>query len=354
MRPPDAGWKPLLQCSAKLDLPRARKLPAKNGNAGKALIWIVCQDPSMIRRSCRPPADLSARPYEACGQEAECKFCATLRRARELELFDPLPELCSPLTPGVQLVNLSHSHDGGLVSANLGGPWKRMFEQLPLIGKGLVMTRNEATILGRRMTFPELAFTTQEIKGASEKGGLWFDFRALGTARALHLRSESGHIFGVEFASAGGQTIHRFTALPSSDLDMFFSWVRLHQACSEDLIGRRGFEEAEMSTGRPVTGPASCASAIVSMLSACGERGLGVRATVQNCAVVQRAHFIPRALQPTGDWWFACDEEVGLHFCPAQFNHAKSVPQADGRWSRLIFYGRSDPQRPVLILEPDA
>jgi hypothetical protein len=37
---------------------------------------------------------------------AECKFCAALHRARELELFDSMPELCSPLTPGVQLVNL--------------------------------------------------------------------------------------------------------------------------------------------------------------------------------------------------------------------------------------------------------
>jgi hypothetical protein len=90
------------------------------------------------------------------------------------------------------------------------------------------------------------------------------------------------------------------------------------------------------------------------MLSACCERGLGVRATVQNSAVVQRAHFIPRALQPTGDWWFACDEEVGLHFCPAQITHAKTVPQQDECWPRLLFYALSDAQRPVLILEPDA
>jgi hypothetical protein len=330
-----------------------RKLPPKNGNAGRAPIRIVCQTSSMIRRSCHPSADLSATTDRACGQDAECKFCATLRVARELELFDPLPELCSPLTPGLQLVNLSHSHDGRLVRAELGGFWKRMFEQLPLVGEGLVMTRNEAAILGRRMTFPELAFTTHGIKGAGEQGGLWFDFRSLGAARAVHLRCESGHIFGVEFASERGQMIHRFTALPSSDLDVLFGWVRLHQACSEDRIGHPAFEEAETSSGEPSMGQASCAGAIVSMLSACCERGLGVRATVQNSAVVQRAHFTPRALQPTGDWWFACDEEVGLHFCPAQFTHAKAVPQLDERWPRLFFYTLPDADRPVLILEPD-
>jgi putative heme degradation protein len=305
----------------------------------------------MIRRS--SSADRSPATDKACSQDAECKFCATLRRAREFELFDPLPELCSPLTPGVQLVNLSHSRDCRMINAKLGGLWKRMFEQLPLIGEGLVMTRNEAAILGRRMSFPELAFTAHGIKGASEQGGLWFDFRSLGAARAVHLRCESGHIFGVEFASMGGQTIHRFTALPSSDLDMLFGWVRLHQACSEDLSACQAFEEAEISTGTPATGFASCAGAIVSMLSACCERGLGVRVTVQNSAVVQRAHFIPQELQPTGDWWFACDEEMGLHFCPTQFTHAKAVPQVDGGWPRLLFYAQSNAQRPVLTLELD-
>src|ERR1700722_12707510 len=222
----------MLHCSAERCLPGAlRKTPPTNGNAGRAPNRMVWQHPPMIRRS--SSAGQSPTTDKACGQDAECKFCATLRRAREVELFDPLPELCSPLTPGLQLVNLSYSHDGRQINAKLTIHWKRMFEQLPLIGEGLVMTRNEAAILGRRMTFPELAFTTHGIKGASEQGGLWFDFRSLGGARAEHLRCESGHIFGLEFDSADGQTINRFTALPSSDLDLLFGWVRLHQACSE-------------------------------------------------------------------------------------------------------------------------
>src|ERR1700722_3561377 len=130
-----------------------------------------------------------------------------------------------------------------------------MFEQLPFIGAGLVMTRNEAAMLGRRMTFPELAFTAHGIKGASEQGGLWFDFRSLDAARAVHLRSVSGHIFGVEFADGAGRTIHQFTPMPSSNLDMFFGWVRLHQRCSEDR-GRNlrpAFEENGTSTGQITT-----------------------------------------------------------------------------------------------------
>src|SRR5271154_6355994 len=95
---------------------------ARNANLG-----------SMIEPFDRPSNEGSPNADEVCGTDAKCKFCATLHRARELELFDPLPELCSPLTPGVQLVNISHSYDGRMVSAKLGGLWKRMFEQLPLI-----------------------------------------------------------------------------------------------------------------------------------------------------------------------------------------------------------------------------
>ena len=83
-----------------------RKIPPINGNAGEAATRVVCQRLCMIQRFYRPSTEGSPTTEKACGQDAECKFCAALRRARELELFDPLPELCSPLTPGVQLVKL--------------------------------------------------------------------------------------------------------------------------------------------------------------------------------------------------------------------------------------------------------
>jgi hypothetical protein len=225
-------------------------MPPNNGNAGEAATRVLCQRPYVIRRFYRPATEVSPTTEKACGKGAESKFCAALQRARELELFDPWQELCSPLTPGVQLVNLSHSEDGQMLRVDLGDDWKRMFEQLPLIGEGLVMTRNEAAILGRCMTFPELAFTTHGIKGASERGGLWLDFRALGAARAVHLRCESGHIFGVEFADGAGHTIHRFTATPTSNLEMFLGWVRLHQACSEP---RRSLRKTTRGSWREAT-----------------------------------------------------------------------------------------------------
>ncbi len=213
----------------------------------------------MIEPFDRPSNEGSPTADEVCGRDArKCKFCATLHRARELELFDPWPELCSPLTPGVQLVNLSYSDDGQILHVHLGRHWKRMFEQLPLIGEGLVMTRNEAAILGRRMIFPELAFTTRATKGASGQGGLWFDFRALGAARAVHLRCESGHIFGIEFADAAGATIHLFTATKASNLDNFLGWVRLHQECSGR--GSAAGEPGSLSDGPPAAAVRWCVS----------------------------------------------------------------------------------------------
>ena len=275
----------------------------------------------------------------------KCKFCRTLHRARELELFDPLPELCSPLTPGVQLVNLSCSDDGQILHVHLGRHWKRMFEQLPLIGEGLVMTRNEAAILGRRMTFPELAFTTRGTKGASGSGGLWFDFRALGAARAVHLRCESGHIFGLEFADTAGATIHRLTATKESNLDNFLGWVRLHQACS-------GRGSAAGEQGRRIDGPPNEGNgALVPIFTACCEHRLRVQATVHTSAVVQRAHFIPQSLQAVEDWWFVSDNLVGLHFCTAQLTHARIDRRLNGRDPRLLLYSHPTAPEPALVLE---
>ena len=328
-------------------------MPPNNGNAGEAATRVLCQLPYVIRRFYRPATEVSPTTEKACGKGAECKFCAALQRARELELFDPWQELCSPLTPGVQLVNLSHSEDGQMLRVDLGDDWKRMFEQLPLIGEGLVMTRNEAAILGRRMTFPELAFTTHGIKGASERGGLWLDFRALGAARAVHLRCESGHIFGVEFADGAGHTIHRFTATPTSNLEMFLGWVRLHQACSEPRRASPQFEEddAWFLAGSDAMDHGTGAGAILSVLTACYERRLGLRATVRTRGVVQRAQFIPQSLQAIGDWWFACDDVVGLHFCTTRFTHAKIATQLNERVPRLLFYSLTDADKPALILE---
>jgi hypothetical protein len=167
----------------------------------------------MTNRLRRCLTEVSSTNQKAGAKDVECEFCTVLRRTRELEVFDPLPRLCSPLTPGVQLANLSY--DGKVLRAELGVHSKRMFEQLPLIGDALVMTRNQAVILGRYMTFPELAFTPHGFKGASERGGLWFDFRRLGVARAVHLCSESGHVFGIEFADRGGVWS---TALPPHPL----------------------------------------------------------------------------------------------------------------------------------------
>jgi putative heme degradation protein len=298
----------------------------------------------MIEPFGRPSNEGSPTAEEACSGNVKCKFCAILHRARELEPFDPLPELCSPLTPGVQRVNLSYSDDGQILHVHLGRDWKRMFEQLPLIGEGVVMTRNEAAILGRRMTFPELAFTTRGTKGASGQGGLWFDFRALAAARAVHLRCESGHIFGIEFADATGATIHRFTATKASDLDSFLCWVRLHQACS----GRRS---AAGEQERRLKVPTGDGDALVPLFVACCEHRLRVNAAVHTSAVVQRACFIPQSLQAVDDWWFVSDDLVGLHFCTAQLTRARIDRRLSGRDPRLRFYSHAKAPETALVLE---
>ncbi|MDB6153250.1 MAG: hypothetical protein JWL90_1703, partial [Chthoniobacteraceae bacterium] len=206
--------------------------PRIHRNRRKARAHWTCNARRMIQRFSRSFPGFTSAIAKKCGNEPEWQCCALIQRTRELALFDPLPEWCSPLTPGMQLVNISHSEDGRHLRVNLGTDWARMFEHLVVAKAGLLMTRNAVAILERRMKYPALSVTSGGGKGASGHGGLWVNFGRLDAARAVHMREKTGHLFGVEFANAAGQIVHRFTLTKESDMDEFFAWARLHQACA--------------------------------------------------------------------------------------------------------------------------
>lgn len=286
----------------------------------------------MTQRFRRSFTALSSPTTKSCGPGPECPCCAAIRQARESALFDPLPELCSPLTPGVQLVNVCHSDDGRNVRVDLSEDWARMFGQLTGMGMGLVMTRNAAAILGRSMSYPALNITSGGSKGACGEGGLWLDFRQLGAARAVHLRRETGHMFGVEFADETGHVVHRFTLTPQSEMDEFFAWVRLHQACTAHQPARWLDEEEPASLETAETMRQCDGGALVSVVAACLDRAVPLRVTVRGAAATQRAEFIPRMLRPSDEWWFASDDVTGLHFQPDLVTNVRieQQPRSDG------------------------
>ncbi|MEI9898531.1 MAG: hypothetical protein WDN28_32920 [Chthoniobacter sp.] len=271
----------------------------------------------MTYRFSRSPVHLAAPIAQSCRSGPACPCCAAIARAQQQALFDALPEWCSPLTPGMQLVNLSHSEDGGKLRVDLGADWPRMFGQLSRAGEALVMTRNTAAIIGRRMQYPVLRVTSGGGKAASGEGGLWLDFRQLGAARAVHLRREERHVFGVEFADTTGNLVHRFTLTPESDMDEFFAWVRLHQACTADPSATSSTVAEASPAPSPARARRHCdTGALVSVVAACVDQKIAVRATVSGAGVTQRVEFTPGALQRSAGWWFASDDDTGLHFCP--------------------------------------
>ncbi len=243
-----------------------------------------------------------------------------------------LPEWSSPLTPGIQLSNLSYSHDKLTLRAELGNDWPRMLGQLPGVGEGLMMTRNEAAILGRRMTYPKLEPTSSITKGANAEGGLWVNFRALGGAHALHTRREGGHIFGMELKDSQGRMVHRFTLTQESDLNEFCGWVRLHQECEAHvpdwICGMQ--EPAIESSFSPGIEYGGGSEIIESLIAACMEKEICLCATVRTPSVTQRASFVPASLRPTDGWWFASNDEVGLHFRAELLPHLSIENMSNG------------------------
>lgn len=284
----------------------------------------------MSKRISRSPADPAARRAGDCRDRKACVCCAAIRRAQARSLFDPLPEWRSPLTPGVQGVNLSCSMDGLSIYTELGRDWPRMFAHLTAVGAGMVMTHNLAAVVARKMPYPALTVTSSGLKAASGAGGLCVNFAQLGSARAMHLRRAGRHIFGVEFCDLEGRLVHRFTPTAENVGDAFFDWVRLHQACSaEQHFWIDEGDDVFPDEGAPARRRLTDAGAMASTLAVCAERAIAVNATVVSVGIRQRATFTPLSIQRDGDWWFVSDDDAGLHFHPLLLSSAEVIRSGD-------------------------
>ena len=301
------------------------------------------------------PTDSLSTPSAAQNRQAQkrpCRCCVAREKAIALTLFDTLPAWCGPLTPGVQAVNLSADPALGTLWVNLGNDWPRMLHQLPALGPGLLMSRNEAAILGCRQSYPTLYFTSPQTKAANAEAGLWLDCRNFGSARALHTRREYANVFGVEFTDTNGRITHRFSLTPDSDLEEFCGWVRLHQACPAQPAS--AIEEAQMSTsgGELDDAQISDPGAVLAVINGCLQRKLPLRATVFAHAVRQRATFVPRSLQCADGWWFASDDATGLHFRSELFSRVGVSPILGQEFHVApVVHAETDDDAPALILE---
>lgn len=189
-----------------------------------------------------------------------------------------------------------------------------MVSQLPQIGRGLVMTASENAILGTRTRYPGVQLADEG------NAGLWLDFRKFQAARAVHLRRKTGHAFGAEFIGRNGEVAHWFALTAESDLDEFFAWVRLHQACSAD----RDCASPAPAGGEPQTETSrvlrDCRNDFVrSVIAACCDREVMLRATVFAKGARQRAEFIPRSLRQNENWIIALNGAAELHIQPDRF-----------------------------------
>ncbi len=335
-------------------------------NAERAAPPALREDIGMIPRNSQPSRAADSHAGKGACSDVACKCCAALERAREGALFDALREYQSPLTPDIQEANLGASADGTMLKAKMGRDWKRMFEQLPGIGMGLMMTRNEAAILGRHKAFPALAFTAGGSKGADAESGLWWDFRGLGAAHAVHLRAGNRNIFGVEFTDARGEIIHRFTATQESNLEVFFNWARLHQACPAGDAAERVASRHALSFGK--TGMVSACDAacresgvgaidvdadkdaLISLAAACCKHGIEMEAAVSNDAVTQRVRFTPKSLLQVEEWWFVSNDTAGLHFLPEEFIRVEIVESIGGAGTQWSLHCHTADRESALVL----
>lgn len=253
------------------------------------------------------------------------------------------------MTPGVQLVNFSHTEDGSVLRVTLGKNWSRMFETLPLSGSGLIMTRNESAIVGVQRVTPTFHFTPDGSKATGEGGDLLLNFRHFGTAHAIHIRRPTGHVFGVEFEDGRGRVMHRFTLSPQSDMDEFFAWVRLHQACAAEAAPQWNCTRENVSTESGAAFACFDGSVLECIAPACVNRAIPLRITVRSAAASQRIVFTPKSIRAFDDWWFLSDDVHGFHFSPENFASV-ALHECSGGKLRLRATSEED-DSDVLLME---
>ena len=91
-------------------------------------------------------------------------------------------------------------------------------------------------------------------------------------------------MFGVEFCDGDGNAVHGFKLIPESDFDVFFDWVRLHQACSVDDPEPFPYPVSAPAKERMIGSRVSDPGAVISVLAACCERLVAIEASIVNVA----------------------------------------------------------------------
>jgi hypothetical protein len=128
-------------------------------------------------------------------------------------------------------------------------------------------------------------------------------------------------VFGIEFADDEGNLVHRFTLTPESQVDEFFAWVRLHQACSALAAESEHVPSQEAALVQPhCPTRRSDTGSLASIVATCVNREIPLRFTVASTAVTQQATFTPLSLQRSSEWWFASDDLTGVHFSAELFD----------------------------------
>jgi len=224
--------------------------------------------------------------------------------------FVPDRGLASPLTAGILPENLRFPAEGGLGVA-LWDQWAAMLRELRGVGKLLVITRNEAAVIGHYRSYPDLAFCAGEERFA-HGGGMAVDLGYWHRAQAREERHPDGYAYSVEVVDARKNPLHKVCLTVESDLPRFLEWVQNHQAA------------VFLTPPLPVAGaePASSpmadrGGAVRSLLHALMENELPVRVAVGNEGLSQSHAFVFQEMREMGEWVFCAEAEAGCHFRPA-------------------------------------
>jgi putative hemin transport protein len=153
-----------------------------------------------------------------------------LRRERKLRHRDAAS--AAGATEG-EAIAAAVGRTGALGAVRLQGPWPEMFEQLPLLGPVMALTRNETTVHEKTGRYTEMSHEGLVGLALGPEIDLRIFYMRWSQAYAVSEETSTGLQRSLQIYSAHGEAIHKVFLRETSDLEGWMAFVDANAAADQ-------------------------------------------------------------------------------------------------------------------------
>lgn len=211
----------------------------------------------------------------------------------------------------------------GVTEVLLWNQWPGMLSGLSRLGKLLVVSRNEGSILGHFTEYPKLPPVLDAERFFTPESGFFIDLRFWHQACVREYRHGCGWSYSIEIANPYGQLIHKICLTGESDFSQFLDWVQIHQGTGEEPAWHPGVSLFATESPRGLS-----PTTLAKFFHPLAEEKTPVQITVGNEGIHHSHTLVFEQIREIGDWLFCSNGSVGWHVLP----HSLQSLELESRW----------------------